>query len=356
MNIIVLGPTAGEGGITTVINTVVNTEVLCKENIFRVSTSVYKDGGTVKEILTLVKGFYQYLHLLLRERIDIIHIHSSYQTSFYRKSIFAFTGQVLSKKVLFHLHSSEFDSFFVNQKNRCIRFLIVSIMKRNTMNIVLCNDWKMKLTAAYGFENVISIRNPTPLLLTRRILPEQIGKKVTFLFMGFYIPSKGILDLIEAASILVKEGVSNFSVVICGKGNLDNEINGMIRALNLESIVTNAGWVTGEEKKRRFKDADVFVLPSYREGMPIVILEAFSFGLPVISTRIAGIPEIIEDGKNGFLIEPGDVMALAKNIQEMILDKEMRNRIAEQNYKHAEYFAAGKIAKEWKDVYKACIE
>ena len=91
------------------------------------------------------------------------------------------------------------------------------------------------------------------------------------------------------------------------------------------------GWVSGAEKIDVFNIADIFVLPSYNEGLPISILEAMSYGLPILSTTVGGIPEIVENGVNGFLVEPGDKNALLEFLEVLVLNKTKRLEMGEKS-------------------------
>ena len=99
-------------------------------------------------------------------------------------------------------------------------------------------------------------------------------------------------------------------------------------------------------------DADIFILPSYNEGLPMSILEAMSYGLPVISTPVGGIPEIVKDGVNGYLIFPGDNEALAEKIELLAKNKELRLRMGQENYKLvSQKYNAGTIINQLKILY-----
>ena len=85
-------------------------------------------------------------------------------------------------------------------------------------------------------------------------------------------------------------------------------------------IIEFIGWVSDEKKIQYLNKADAFILPSYNEGLPISILEAMTYGLPIVSTKVGGIPEVLKDGINGFLIEPGNECQLSLIIKKVIND------------------------------------
>jgi glycosyltransferase involved in cell wall biosynthesis len=96
------------------------------------------------------------------------------------------------------------------------------------------------------------------------------------------------------------------------------------------------GYLHGDEKLEIFFESDIFILPSYGEGLPITILEAMAAGLPIIATSVGAIPEIIEDGKNGFLTEAGDYVGLAKKILKLARDMKLRQEMGKNNIEKIE--------------------
>ncbi len=121
---------------------------------------------------------------------------------------------------------------------------------------------------------------------------------------------KGVYDIIEAA-----KRIENPNVVINLYGDGELEIfEKLIQENNLQDKVKIKGWISGEQKNKAIKESDIYILPSYNEGLPMSILEAMACGLPVISTPIGGIAEAVKDGVNGYLIQPGDYEALTEKI------------------------------------------
>jgi glycosyltransferase involved in cell wall biosynthesis len=87
------------------------------------------------------------------------------------------------------------------------------------------------------------------------------------------------------------------------------------------------GWITGADKLTRLQQAAVFALPSFSEGLPMGLLEAMAAGLPVLATPVGGIPEVITDGVEGFLVDPGDVGALTDRLSRLLSDENLRGRM-----------------------------
>lgn len=111
--------------------------------------------------------------------------------------------------------------------------------------------------------------------------------------------------------------------MIGGDGEID-KVKQYIKENNLDDIAEYIGWVSGEEKNKLLNEVDVFILPSYNEGLPISILEAMSYNLPIVSTNVGGIPEILKNEYNGYLINPGDLEALENAISILINNSSQR--------------------------------
>lgn len=135
--------------------------------------------------------------------------------------------------------------------------------------------------------------------------------------IGRLVEQKGQLILVEAAALLLARGV-DFEVVLIGGGPLRESLEARIRELGLGDRVRLAGWMSGEQIRRQLLDSRGLVLPSFGEGLPVVIMESLALRRPVISTYVAGIPELVRPGETGWLVPAGDVEALAGAMAAML--------------------------------------
>ncbi len=143
------------------------------------------------------------------------------------------------------------------------------------------------------------------------------------LFVGRLVPAKGLPILLEA---LAK--VEGAVLDVIGDGPDRKMLEEKARSLNLAHRVTFLGYQSQAQVRALLKQADVFVLSSFAEGLPVVLMEAMAAGIPVVATRIAGIPELIYDEENGLLVSPGDSNAAANAICRLLADPDLRNRMA----------------------------
>jgi glycosyltransferase involved in cell wall biosynthesis len=159
-------------------------------------------------------------------------------------------------------------------------------------------------------------------------MPANLSK---FLFLGRLGQRKGVYDLLQAADALVnRQHQKDFMFYLAGDGEVE-QVKQVVQEKRLENNVQVLGWIGEEEKLEWLKKADIMVLPSYNEGLPMSILEAMAAGKIIISGRVGGIPDLVTDGENGFLITPGDVESLQKHLLFVATHPEQMMRMAENN-------------------------
>jgi glycosyltransferase involved in cell wall biosynthesis len=140
--------------------------------------------------------------------------------------------------------------------------------------------------------------------------PAPITERSRLVCVGRLCEQKGQLLLVEAAARLVKEG-RELELVLAGDGELRAPIEAAIARHALQGRVRITGWISNEQVRAEILAARAMVLPSFAEGLPVVLMEALALGRPVISTYVAGIPELVVPERSGWLVPAGDVDALA---------------------------------------------
>ena len=135
--------------------------------------------------------------------------------------------------------------------------------------------------------------------------------------VGRLSAQKGQLLLIEAAKILAEEGC-DFQLVLAGDGEMRRVLEAAISSAKMVHRIRITGWISGAEVRREIRAARALVLPSFAEGLPIVLMEAMALRRPVISTFVSGIPELVANGKHGWLVPAGDAAALANAMRACI--------------------------------------
>jgi glycosyltransferase involved in cell wall biosynthesis len=155
------------------------------------------------------------------------------------------------------------------------------------------------------------------------------GDEVRLLFVGSLIPRKGLHDLLEA---LGDPRLRQVRLIVVGEGALAPRLTALCESLGLKEQTEWLGTVPPAEVARLMRSSDLLCLPSYMEGRPNVVNEAMASALPVIATRIGGIPDMVEEGKTAFLHDPGNVEELRGHIRKLVEDAELRNKMGQAGH------------------------
>ena len=167
-------------------------------------------------------------------------------------------------------------------------------------------------------------------------------EKVRVLSIGRLIPRKGFQFLIRALPQILEKISQDFEIEIVGDGPYQEELLKLAENLGVASHIHFSGSVPYSELPQKYRDADLFILPSLAEGMPLVVLEAMGTGLPIVVSRVQGIDELVVDGVNGALFDPGDVDGLAHALVKLInagerrieMGKASTERVKPYDWKH----------------------
>ena len=147
------------------------------------------------------------------------------------------------------------------------------------------------------------------------IAPAKQNKKIVC--VGRLCEQKGQLLLVEAAVELAAEG-EDFQLILAGDGPMRTDVEALIEKHNIGSKIIITGWVSSDRVREELLDCTALVLPSFAEGLPVVIMEAMALGRPVLSTYIAGIPELVINKENGWLVPAGSLDALVSSMRELL--------------------------------------
>lgn len=302
-----------------------------------------------------VKLFYFYkalLHLvflmLFNFQIKIVHIHSAAHNSFYRKSLFLKIAKFFKRKVVFHIHASQFKDFYwaSNKKQ-----YIVDVLNTCDKVIVLSKSWKdFFIEIGVKEERIVILRNIVSMPAFGDKKFRETTSLLRLLFLGEIGDRKGVFDLLKVLSLNPNQFSERIRVFIGGNGDIDR-LKRAIDSNNLGGFVSFVGWVSGNRKKELLQSCNVLVLPSYNEGLPISILEGMSYGLPIISTNVGGIPEIVKDGYNGFLVNPGDLNGIHKAILTFIENPTLLNTLGDNSKKVVGPYLPESVFTDLCDIY-----
>ncbi|RED18260.1 glycosyltransferase [Pontivivens insulae] len=150
----------------------------------------------------------------------------------------------------------------------------------------------------------------------RNLVPRDPDAPVKFVFVGWLVTEKGLKELMAATERLAKN--HSFEVTIIGGGTMLEELRQWASEVPDNVAIRVPGWIQGDSLQVRMAEADIFVLPSYAEGFPMSLIEAFTLGLPAIATNVGGISGSLISGKNGQLIQPRDIDSLTEAMEKYL--------------------------------------
>lgn len=330
MNVLMVGSSLDvRGGMTTVVEGFLDNK-LNNINLFYIPTHI--DKSKIKQIIFFGISILKITYYLIFKNILIVHMHMSERGSFIRKNIILKICKLFRKKVVVHMHGAEFKEYY-DSKNKRYQDKIKKFFKSSDRIIVLGESWNNYIKSIDKNINTIVMPNFVGL---RKEEVELKHNEINILFLAVLIKRKGVFDIIEAINYIVKNrkyNDYNINVIIAGTGEEEDAMKAKIINLGIEKHFTFKGWVNGDEKEKLLKSSQIFILPSYNEGLPVSILEAMSYGLPIISTNVGSIEDAVRNEYNGIIIKPGDIDSLINAIEVLITNKDKWNLFSKNSKK-----------------------
>lgn len=327
------------GGITSVLKLYEQSNMWTEFHCRWIGT--HRDGNNLQKIWYFTKGFAQYIILL--SFYNIVHIHFSTSSSAKRKYLFFKIAKLLRKKTIIHLHCG-------SQIAEIWSSIYQTMFEQCDVSFVLSESLKTKVEERIGSSDRIQVMyNPCPIIPSSKY-----EKRNHILFSGHLIPDKGYKDLIRAfANVAINH--PDWKLVFAGNKEVEVARH-LSEELGIGNQVELLGWVGGEQKHRAYSEAKVLCLPSYAEGFPMSVLDAWAYGLPVIATPVGGIPDVAVDGENMLLFNPGDVDALAMQLERIMSDERLRQKLSEESLKMAHgKFRLASITDQVGEMYKQLV-
>ena len=284
-------------------------------------------------IVTFVRLSYS----IAKVRPSLVHYHTSRGMAFLKDMVLAAVVRCLFRvTTVLHIRSSDATSILVSRAPR-LQYFQLRVLQHCCDRLVLLSDNVLNdFVAILGPEAGRRFRAHCTVLPNFTLLPATYRKHqephdcVRVFYIGNIGAGKGIYDILEAARRLKGQVTSPFKVILAGPFNDRREeqrIRTMVANYHLGETIIFLGTVYEGKKEAAFLQADVFVLPSYSEGMPQSLLEAMAYGLPVVVSNVGGIPEVVCDGQEGLMIKPGDIDELCRTLKQLIESVECRQRM-----------------------------
>lgn len=337
-------------------------------NDFHIYDTTLKKGASIGEVLpeTLFRRLQRSIcaikdgvflrYILNKGQIDIVHLNPSLTyRAIMRDCYFARKTYKAGIPFVVFFHGGDTDYEKRLERTNGVKRLLASFGKAQRI-FVLALQFKNKLVE-WGFDESKIIVETTMIedsLMEDFEITKKLRKKgkdkIRILFLSYIVKTKGIYEAIDSFRILLNKD-HNIELIIAGDGLEIKKAKSYIESNNLENIEFK-GYVTGKEKKQTYFDSDVYLFPSYTEGMPISVLEAMAFGLPVITRPVGGLKDFFEDGKMGFMTESLEPQVYADYLKELSDNVELRCNMSRYCHEYAmDRFLASRVSKRIENVY-----
>lgn len=278
-------------------------------------------------------------------RLAGVHVNMAERLSLFRKGAVIAACRALGVPVVLHLHAAQLHHFYQSLP-RPLRALTRWVFSLPASVVVLGSAARRFVIEELGVapERVDIVINGVPEPThARRVAGDSAMQRV--LFLGNLSERKGVTDLLQALALPGLD-TARLEVTLAGGGDVE-AYEAKVRQLGIGSFVRFAGWSDQQQVARLMARADVLVLPSYDEGLPLVILEALANGVAVVCSPVGEIPTVLSDGVNALFVQPGDVAGIAAGLRRVLQDAELRaalerngRALYEQNFSIAHFFSS----------------
>lgn len=314
------------GGMWTVANSYMTNEEFCSQVKLRyVATST--GGNVAKRLLCMMFGFTKIFAILLTHKIDIVHVHMAEKGSVFRKLHVVRLARRFGCKTVVHMHAGAFVTWYGMLKPS-VQDKIAKTLYACDRVLVLGEYWKSAVQSIIPLENVEVLYNGV-------VIPEKRPYRTAnknICYFGLLRKEKGTEELLQAIQMLDSTLDMDCKLYLYGldwEGNIQQKI----QQYGLTNRVAFAGWIEGKEKQEALENAMLSVLPSHYEALSMTVIEAMSYGIPVVTTDISTMGELL--GENIPRIPVGDAEKLAEEIRRYYEDADLREETSQFLYERA---------------------
>lgn len=321
------------------------------------SSTLNKIGkGGIRKLLSLVKIQIQILNALVRNHYDICYVTLTARgAGFYKDFLIVMILKLFRKKIIYHFHNKGVSSSHFNRLNDLLYRQVFKKAKVILLSEHLYPDIEKYVSKndVYFCANGIPFNSPS-------VSPQSSNDNhpCRLLFLSNMMETKGVFVLLEACEILRNKSLSYECNFVGDWSDISNQsFHYELKKRNLTQHVFAHGKKFDTDKHAFFTKSNIFIHPTLNDCFPLVILEAMQFGLPIISTKEGGIPDIVMDGETGFLVPHKDSIALADKIELLINQPALRKEMGEAGKKrYQDYFTLEKFENNLVHILKSAIE
>jgi glycosyltransferase involved in cell wall biosynthesis len=325
--VLLVGPRAdSRGGVAATVRALQGSRLTDDFELVVVST--YRDGGVALKALEAARGLARMARLCAGAHAELVHLHASARGSFARKVVGIAIARATRVPVVLHVHSGSFfehggaqGGLLAKIQGRAVRWALESA----DGVVALTAGWERSLAGRGRLRRSTVIPNAPDLTAVTPARASESDELI--LFLGHLYRDKGVYELLEAFATL-RATRPSLRLVLAGEGSEAEALRAQAQRLGLDGAVELPGWVDPSAKVDLLARAACFVLPSYREGLPLALLEAMVVGAPIVATPVGGVPDVVQDGRHALLVPPTDVDALVLAIGRLLDEPRVAERLA----------------------------
>jgi glycosyltransferase involved in cell wall biosynthesis len=310
------------GGIASLVRSYYSGGLFQRFDIQYVST--HRDGTAIQKAVAAIKAYAVLAwRLLFTRSAPLVHIHLASRASFWRKAIVCTMARIRRRPYVLHVHGAEFSMFYHDECGAFSKWIVRDTLECAAQVLALSGQWQDRLKRIAPRAAVQTLPNAVALRDVRARAPDEAPVRIVF--AGRIGARKGAFELLRAFARLAPKFPR--ATLICAGDGEGDKLAELAAELGVSDRFECPGWLNAEQMADELRRASIFALPSHQEGVPIALLEAMSHSLPVITTPVGGIPEVVENDRNGLMVPPGDVDAIEAALERLLQSPDERERL-----------------------------
>lgn len=328
------------GGVSTVLKLLKTSFLWNKYNCYWLGTQI--QGNKFIKLFYAIKAYIVVFFIIWKYKI--IHFHTVPDISLIVQLPVFLLAILWRKKIILHLHVGNQIKDFKDSK------LFHFCIKKSDKVLLLSQSWTSQFKQLFPSLNVSVDFLYNPCLSVESL--DYSMHKNTIIFAAHLNSNKAYDVLLKGFEIINKK-YPEWGLIIMGDGEVD-KAKKLAVDLDISQRVTFTGYIEGKEKEKIFKEAGIYCMCSYKEGFPMVVLEAWSYGVPVITTPVGGLPEVLEEQKNSLAFNFGNYIELSQKLDFLISNYQLRTEMSSYSKEYVtKNFSLNIISEKLDSIYKS---
>jgi glycosyltransferase involved in cell wall biosynthesis len=310
----------------------------------------HRGPGSIRRLAVYSLALLRLTWWSIRGRGRIVHIHATVRGSMYRKAGLVLLARVLRRQVVLHVHSGPGDvvTFRAGLDRASVVFFRFSFRLAEVV-LAVSTASAAALELAFGADRVVVVPNAAPRGPGEPLHRDRHGTPLAVYLGGFANPVKGGEVLLEALAL---PEAAELRVMLAGPGELPEAGRQLVAG---RQALEWRGWLDASQKDDVLRAAEIFILASTSEGLPIALLEAMSYGLAIVATKVGGVPDVVKSETEALLVPPGDAATLAAALARVANDPDMRARMGDAARESAGRLSPEEVANRLDALYRRLL-